>query len=157
MKGYVSQKMKTVSKNTYIWEFDSNISVVCPNCQKEAVVKKESERQFSERECVCPHCGFKKDWNGKILSYFWNENEMFDPAFHYSLFFQTSCKGHNLWAFNREHINFLKNWIGADLREKCERDYQCHGALESTLPKWMTAKKNRATVLKALKKLRKKT
>lgn len=149
--------MKTVSKNTYIWKFASNISVVCPYCQKEAIVYKVSERQFSERKCVCAHCSFSKDWSGNSLSYFWNESEMFDPAFHYPLFFQTSCKGNNLWAFNREHITFLENWICADLREKCERDYQYHGALESTLPKWMTLKKNRVVVLDALKKLRKKT
>ncbi len=149
--------MRTVSENTYIWKFDSNISVVCPSCQNEAVVNKSSNDRFSERKCICSFCGFTKSWNGRSLTYFWNDGEMFDPAFNYPLYFQTSFKEYRLWAYNREHISFLEDWIGANLREKCALDHQYHGSLESTLPKCMTAKKNRAALLKALIKLIKKT
>jgi Zn ribbon nucleic-acid-binding protein len=149
--------MRTESENTYIWKFDSNISVVCPSCQKEAIVNKLQEKQFSERKCVCSNCGFAKTWNGKSLTYFWHESEMVDPAFNLPLFFQTTFKNKNLWAFNREHISFLEKWIAAEVREKCERDHQYHGSLESTLPKWMTSRKNRGDILKALNKLKNKT
>ena len=82
---------------------------------------------------------------------------MFDSAFHYRLFYQSNAKGNHIWSFNREHITFLEDWIEAKHREKGMLKHPYHGSLETTLPKWMTAHKNRDAVLKALTKLKAKT
>ena len=149
--------MRTKSRNISIHKFENNISVECPKCKKEAIVSKKDEKYFSERKCICTNCGFSNQWKGDSLSYFWHEGEMFDPAFHYRLFYQSNIKGNHIWAFNRKHITFLEDCIKAKLREKAMPNHQYHGSLEATLPKWMTAHKNREAVLKALKKIKAKT
>jgi predicted RNA-binding Zn-ribbon protein involved in translation (DUF1610 family) len=149
--------MRVKSKQTSVYQFEDHISVECPKCAKEAIVTRKDDALFSERNCRCGHCGFSNEWNGDCLSYFWHEGEMFDPAFHYKLFFQSNVKGHQLWAFNRKHLSFLENWVGANLREKSDQNNCVPSTLETRLPKWMISHKNREAVLKALKKLKSKS
>jgi hypothetical protein len=58
-------------------------------------------------------------------------------------------------VLNREHLDFLEQFIQADLREE-RMPERSSRRLSSALPPWMLAAKNRDDVVRALKKLRSK-
>jgi hypothetical protein len=60
-----------------------------------------------------------------------------------------------MWAYNREHIAFLKLHIEAKLRERNGQEL-ANKSLGSRLPKWMNSKKNREPLLKSLTELQNK-
>jgi hypothetical protein len=72
-----------------------------------------------------------------------------------SLWLQTPCCGHILWAFNYAHLSYLESYVEAEQRDRTQTTYGwSNSSLASRLPKWMIASKNRDDVLKAIKKLR---
>lgn len=60
-----------------------------------------------------------------------------------------------LWAYNYEHLEYMENHIGAELRHRHATQNQFR-SLGAILPKWMTAKKNRKEVLNTIKMLKQK-
>ncbi|MEO6133505.1 MAG: hypothetical protein ABIP35_00035, partial [Ginsengibacter sp.] len=60
-----------------------------------------------------------------------------------------------LWAYNLEHLDFLRGHIEATLRERNGQEL-LNKSLGSRLPKWMTAKKNREPLLKKISELQNK-
>jgi len=68
----------------------------------------------------------------------------------YPLYFLDYLDGEPIWALNREHLEYLINYIEADLRvERWGKYGQSWG-----IPKFMKLAKNRSRVLKILKRLR---
>lgn len=59
------------------------------------------------------------------------------------LWFTASFKDHVLWAYNREHLEFLRDYVQGMLRE---REPNHNGSLVSRLPAWMKSAKNRETL-----------
>lgn len=78
-----------------------------------------------------------------------------DPFFHLPLWLTINCCDNLLWAYNYEHLNFLKTHVEAKLRERNTQEMS-NKSLGSRLPKWMISKKNRETILKALTQLQNK-
>ncbi len=73
-----------------------------------------------------------------------------DPSFGCDLWYMTPCMGHLLWAFNEEHLRFLRSYVSVSLRQ---RDPGRNASLASRLPGWMLSGKNRAEVLKCIDRL----
>jgi hypothetical protein len=61
--------------------------------------------------------------------------------------------GELLWAYNREHLDFLEQHVAAKLRERNGFNFNVK-SIGARLPKWMTAANNREAVLKTMEKLR---
>ena len=72
--------------------------------------------------------------------------------FHLPLWQTINCCNNIFWAYNYEHLEFLKNHIESKLRER-NLDEISNKSIGSRLPKWMTSKKNRETVLKIIQQL----
>jgi len=70
----------------------------------------------------------------------------------YPLYFLDYLDGEPIWALNREHLDYLINYIEADLRKEPHGKYGQSWAI----PKFMKLAKNRNRVLKVLKRLHKK-
>jgi hypothetical protein len=70
-----------------------------------------------------------------------------------SLWLKTNCCGNTLWAYNKEHLDFLESYVSASIREQVPN---INKSLASRLPTWIKSAKNRETVLKCINKLRKK-
>ncbi len=119
------------SYDTYLSEFSNEIILECINCGASAILK--------NKRIICEKCGFNK-----ILT----ENS----TYSYNLWFSMDCCGEELWAYNRKHLNFLKEHVEATLRERNDLPFS-NKSLGSRLPKWMTSSKNRENVLKAIEKL----
>jgi Zn ribbon nucleic-acid-binding protein len=167
--------METRTKNSYqtfVYDFIKfDILVVCPSCSKSAIVKTNNFTYLNRNEdkikVVCTNCGFNKRLNEKpesILSA--NQNKIItgryiviggtvDPFFHMPLWFRTSFNSNELWAYNKEHIEFLKQHIEAKLRERNGQEL-ANKSLGSRLPKWINTKNNREPLLKALTELQSK-
>lgn len=97
---------------------------------------------------TCPGCSYTN-----YIPVIWRpdpKNEPCDPHFGYRLWLQTRCVGEILWAYNEEHLAFLRGYVGADLRE---REPNANATLASRLPKWLQSAKNRDGVLRAVRRL----
>ena len=116
-----------------------------PQKQENVPFVKGSAGPFLPRRLVCAQCGYVKDWDGQ-------EIPMYDPHdwyFRQPLWLQIACCGEVLWALNKEHLDFLEEFISAGLREAYP-----NGTMASRLPEWMKSAKNREAVLKCIRKLR---
>jgi hypothetical protein len=70
-----------------------------------------------------------------------------DPYLRLPLWLRTEIRGHVLWAYNRKHLEFLQQYIQADLRQRVPNR---NASLASRLPVWMKSAKLRADVVSAL-------
>lgn len=147
-----------------IYSYMDEILVECPRCRACArVFRREPDenaathlRCFQPRRVVCESCGFTKDWQGNSLHFDGYADPMRDSYFRLSLWLQTPCCGHTLWAYNRRHLRLIEDYVQADLREHT-RDPKwgwSNQALANRLPEWMIIAKHREPVLKAIAKLK---
>lgn len=128
----------------------------CPNCGSkwlEAELKLQSGKPSENAvEATCKVCH-----QTSYLNLNWTQddypNEPFDPFFKFPLWLQTSCVGQILWTYNKKHLDYLKSYVEADLRDD---DFRMKWSMISNLPKWIILAKNRDKVLKAIVKLNKK-
>ena len=155
--------METRTKHTYrthLYHFIHDILVVCPNCSGKALVNTNGYAVFQAEaknvRAVCGKCGY-----GKLLDQLPTRGKHLiigapvDPFFHLPLWLQLELGEHLLWAYNHEHLDFLEQHVGAKLRERNGFKYEVK-SIGARLPRWMTAKGNRETVLKAIEKLKSK-
>lgn len=157
------------SYQTYVDDFIKfDILVTCPNCSKQAVVKTGdfSFRKTNENgiKVICTNCGYNKKLPEKPGSILFSSNKKvitsrwyviggaIDPFFQLPLWLKTDYNNHTLWAYNREHLNFLQEHIEATLRERNGQEL-ANKSLGSRLPKWMMSKTNRESLLKKIGEL----
>ncbi|MBF0269439.1 MAG: hypothetical protein HQL44_12695 [Alphaproteobacteria bacterium] len=145
--------------------------VACPQCGK----RTELFYRNQEVRLACLMCGHSR--NMGCLS-----NPEGDPAivngtpgvdftasrFSWSLaawksvrlWLRTPCCGEELWAYNLEHLLYLKAYITASLRERRQERRTPKSplawqntALISRMPQWMKDRRNRDAILSAIAKL----
>lgn len=116
-------------------EFADNILVECPGCKR--CTKMTWAPNKSTPKFVCQKCGLVGGLEFSDIS----------------LWLMTSCCGNILWAYNKEHLDFLERYVSAYIREQVPIINQ---SLASRLPTWIKSAKNRDSVLKCINKLRRK-
>lgn len=130
------------------------ISVVCPHCEHEALVL-AGEHPGDEARFVCSHCGKSKE--GGSVDRVIRIGEPFDCYFGFPLWLSTDFKGHRLFAYNRSHLRFLREFVEDPLRERAPDEHGwSNQSLQSRLPKWMLSAANREGILRKLEDLEKK-
>jgi len=135
-----------------IEQFSDLFLVRCPRCEACArVTLKEpppigKSALFSPRRVTCRQCGYSKDWQGKSIARFGT----YDWYFRLPLWLQTTCCGESFWAFNNAHLDFIEDFVGAELRGNALH----HHALATRLPGWMVQAKNRDEIMKAIARLK---
>lgn len=158
----------TRTKDTYqhyLDDFMRDIYVICPACVRQALVKSPAfdarNKDDTVVKLVCANCGHNKRFdekpvvilsasaNNTITGRYFIVGSAIDPYFHLPLWLTTNSCNETLWAYNYAHLDFLKRHVEAKLRERNTHEMLNKG-LASRLPKWMTSKKNRADVLKAI-------
>jgi hypothetical protein len=151
---------------TFLEEFINEMVVVCPQCENKAfVVSNPNNRQ--ETKLTCTHCGFSKFWNGHandfLYSHEWSGysgillGQPVDCYFKLPLWYTSNFRGYVLFAYNLNHLSFLKDFIENKLRERTESESGWrNSSLESRLPKWMQSSKNREGLIKRIDELRRK-
>ncbi len=152
---------------TSIWDFSTNFLVICPNCTKMAQVISDWKIENEPAKFSCLHCGRTKELYINKSTYMFTPSlgapekgtvcigAPFDWYFHYPLWLQQLCCGHVLWAQNKEHLEWMKQYISAKIRIQKKDEllgYNNH-SLAARLPKWIQSASNRPKLLKAIEKL----
>ena len=148
-------KKRFTDPQTTIWDYFDEIDVVCPDCGSKGKVAKLSEVRdiFAPRRFTCLECGKNKNWVKSSIS----RPETEDPYFGFSLWYQMNCCGHNLFALNLEHLEFLESYVAAELRERgMEKEGWGvrNATMASRLPQWVKDKKNRREILRTISKMK---
>lgn len=143
-----------VDTGTKVYDLGDEFLVACPKCSGRGLITylderptRASERFFAPRRFVCHNCMNRAEWLGKQISV----GGPMDWYFRFPLWLQTPCCGETLWAYNLEHLEMLRSYVNATLRERTKKG---RNSFLSKLPKWIGAAKNRKEILKALDKLR---
>lgn len=123
--------------------------VECPSCSKVAriTVLVELKPQANLTCLACGHVSSKLIRQKRGLTIL---GAPIDPYFHLPLWLKADCCGERLWAYNRRHLAFLKEFVGAKLRDVGTTG---HRNLGNKLPKWMLLAKNRDDVLRVIARL----
>jgi len=134
------------------------INEMCDNCNRHfrLDIDDESQQHFKVLNVTCSYCNhLKQGTMQKInLKYQLEYSEIkngIEPYFGFPLYYQTSFDGKVIWAYNRNHLVYLIEYIDADIRETirvCQS-----GKASYFLPKFMTLAKNRNQIVKLLKRL----
>ncbi len=132
--------------------YRKGVLVECPRCRECAYVTPPSE---VAARITCGACGHSKELENE--SGWSSSDEVRYGRDHYSksqLWLQVRCCDERLWALNREHVEWLEGYVGADLRSRDIGDGCINSCLNSRIPKWMSSKKNRQQVLAGIEKLK---
>jgi len=132
--------------NLQLSDFTDKVLVVCPKCGKKAVVNKEEDAILSCYECH--YISNKPDENNEK-----RYSMTTDYWFGCELWLQAAFKTEVFRANNYEHLAYMKEYIGAGLRERNNREFF---TLVEKLPNFIKSAKNRDKLLKLIEKLEKK-
>lgn len=129
----------------------------CPDCGKPIFREQKNLTKPSETLRVrCSYCKYETDYKPNVECCHPKANlkgQKGDPFFGYALWLQTEVKGHLFWAYNREHLEEIKAFVQADLRER-QSTYLM--TMTARLPQFIKEAKNREHILKAIEVLLKK-
>ena len=133
--------------------FNAAVNRNCDNCGKPIMVLVPNNlKKVKSLDVSCPHCEAKRTYVPVNTDYrlVYSNSEAGDPVFNLPLWFQSEIKGQLFWAYNREHLTEIRNYVAARLRE---RQTLTHTTMVERLPDFVKAAKNRATVLRTIDKL----
>ena len=130
----------------------------CPCCGDQIYEMKDNlKKPLKELSSTCLKCGFKAEYTPNVYAYKYVpeiKGMKGDPFFKLPLRLQTNVKGNLFWAYNREHLEQIREYVDADLREI--RSLYSR-SMFAWLPKFIKDAKNREAVLKAISQLQKNT
>lgn len=131
----------------------------CPECERHVRVDIDGNYGGAVLNVTCPHCkamvpAKTKKADNPTCHYGVNIDglSVTEPNFGYELYFLSSFKGKAVFAYNRRHLQYLIDFIGADLREKPTR----LGGITRHVPTFMKLAENRKDMLKILGRLQQK-
>jgi hypothetical protein len=134
-----------------LYDFSDEYLVVCPQCQGCAQVcplAPPATDYRAPRRVTCQSCSYTKDWHGTTITL----GNPTDSYFGLPLWLQTEVGDRTLWAYNDRHLQFIKAFVQATIRERSEHPGQGwrNQSVISRLPEWIKLAKNRKRVLKAI-------
>lgn len=152
-------------------DFTNRIDVVCPRCEKKAIVigaslnttmaEHEEKVRFS-----CGGCGYAVKYANtpKLIVYINSRgipkysriifrNEPIDPFFGFTVWYRLETVYGLLWAYNLDHLLVIEAYISDPLRQRNGLEYR-NNSLASRLPKWVSSAKNRTYLLKIIGRMK---
>ncbi|MFG2343930.1 hypothetical protein [Streptomyces phaeochromogenes] len=154
------QRFRDAQETKY--HFIDHVLVRCPKCAGIAhvapvtpVAEDAVPSVFTRRRLVCRACGRSRDAAGGGFCLFRGRGEAADPYFGLPLWLQTEMRHGWLWAYNPEHLELIRKFVQAPLRERAPWDAQVKKmTLVARLPTWIKSAKNRDEVLRAIDRIR---
>ncbi|MDT0267429.1 hypothetical protein RM844_14150 [Streptomyces sp. DSM 44915] len=138
------------------------VLVSCPGCARAArVVRAPGDTAAggpilrSPRRLVCGGCGLSRRWDGHLgrLSPGAAQPAK-DPYFGQPLWLQVQTRHGWLWAYNLEHLDLLRHFVQATLRERATwYDTRQRMTLVARLPAWLKRARNREEILRAIARM----
>ncbi|MEV5609588.1 hypothetical protein [Streptomyces sp. NPDC052225] len=145
------------------YDFLDSVMVRCPACEKAARVvpaPREPGPQvlslFRPRRLVCLNCGLSRTWSGRCVALArGTSGPATDPYFGLPLWLQTETRHGWLWAYDLEHLDLIRRFAEATLRERAP--WYDHGrkmTLVARLPVWVKRAGNRDEIVRAVDRIR---
>lgn len=143
-------------------DFLVSVLVRCPGCEKVAHVGTapdptgvRDQSLFAPRRLVCRNCGLAKEWNrGSVVLHRDRHKSATDPYFDVRLWLQTETRHGWVWAYNLEHLDLIRRFVQAPLREGIPWHEQGRRmTVVARLPAWIQQAKNRDEVLRAIARI----
>ncbi|TDQ76602.1 hypothetical protein [Sphingobacterium yanglingense] len=148
-------------------DFTDPIDVVCPRCEKKALVRGAglyltAARHEEKVRFACVACGYAIKYGntpkvvvganhrvGARYSRILYLNGPVDPFFGFALWYCITANEGLLWAYNLEHLSVIEAYVRDALRERNGIPYQ-NDSIASRLPKWVSSAQNREYVLRLI-------
>ncbi|MDV9168969.1 hypothetical protein R6V09_02290 [Streptomyces sp. W16] len=138
-------------------DFASSILVRCPRCERIAHFEQRpytppdaDGRRYPHTRLVCRSCGLCRIDKGPR-----RPSLRTGGPYYPALWLRTGTRHGELWAYNLQHLDLIRRFVAADLRERAPWYDTGHKmTLVARLPAWMKSAKNRAEVLRAVDRLR---
>ncbi|MBL1066558.1 zinc ribbon domain-containing protein [Streptomyces sp. 7-21] len=146
-----------------VWEFLDVVLVRCPRCAQAARIirppgdeKHQTLTMFRPRRLVCRGCGLSRIWKGHSITLSRSTTEpATDPYLGLPLWLQTETRHGWLWAYNPEHLDLIRRYVQAPLRERANRyDDGSRKSLIARLPAWIKRAHHRDEILRAVDRIR---
>ncbi|KPE49519.1 hypothetical protein [Chryseobacterium indologenes] len=149
----MSDKIRFTDQNKTISDFYDEVWVVCTVCGQKAFAK--TDREQKKARLFCPACGYNKETSMEscIFGYKALSIRAAHVYFGAELWLQHSFKDDIFCAYNGPHLEYLENYIAADLREHKDRT---HFTLLEKLPRFYHEAKNRKSLLAIIERLKNK-
>lgn len=120
----------------------------CYQCGRSLEKKIAGPKHSYEHKLTCTGC--KCEMVEKIQWYKEPNVKARDPFFGIKLWFVSNIKGNEFWAYNREHLSFINDYVTAKIRK---REPNRNSSLVSRLPDWLLSAKNRSAVANEIGKM----
>lgn len=128
----------------------------CDNCGNkiEATIPNNKEK-VEELTIPCQHCGIVRTYKPRNEQYklVYKNSGKGDSVFNLPLWFQCEVRENLFWAYNKEHLVEIKNYVSSKLRE---RQNMTRTTMVERLPNFIKDAKNRSSIIKAIDRLLKK-
>lgn len=137
-------------------KFRPKIDFNCPDCGNQINQNLAITNEKVEKIAIsCEKCHSQHHIKPKYseIEYIYDNKEITEPYFGCPLWLQTNFKDDILWAFNREHLEHIRKYVVAKLRE---RQFSGSQSLVERLPQFIKSAKNRDEILKSIAKLQSK-
>jgi len=141
------------SQKNKIETFDQEIKFYCSNCAEKVVSFIKDVK--SKKELVkikCPSCKITNAHKPRYIKKEWvyKSDENGDPFLNLPLWLSINVKRNVFWAYNHQHLQYLKSFIEAKLRTRHNEPYT---SMVEKLPNWIKSEKNRKELIKQIEKL----
>jgi hypothetical protein len=145
------------SQNGRKESFAIELKCHCSHCASELKVEMYDVNEKKETIAVkCSNCGKTENYTPRNISLERIYESPGNPTENYfglPLWLNAHFRGNVFWAFNYEHLEYLKQYISAELREKNGRT---HWTMVEKLPNWIKSSKNRDKIVKLISELERK-
>ena len=135
------------------------VSVKCRECHAPIQHSAPWDGVWKKLGTRCLACGDTCEYEASITKHALHQGQMTDPVFGLPLWLQKEFRGDLFWAYHHEHLDLLRQYIGAQLRERGitpRNTIRKNSAMLSRLPTFMTKAGHRAALLKLIAQLQEK-
>lgn len=130
-------------------DYQAFVNIPCGNCGSSMVFSSKPVKQISPNICLtCTTCKQERAYEPKWFRY--KKDHAKDPYFGLDIYLQIAVKNHTLWLYNVKHLQYLRDYVAATLREDDNRHKY---SMITNLPQWVKSAKNRDLILKKLHSL----
>ena len=120
----------------------------CGNCGNDLRYEEITKAPPKTKVVQCAVCNSTKEYPTEYEKIYASNNIAIDPHLGLPLWLQTSVQQNLLWAYNHDHLQHMKAFVSAKLRDSTS-------SYARKLPEFITSAKNRTKVMKAIEKLEK--
>lgn len=122
----------------------------CGYCGSHLTFNKTVNKYQEKIEVKCQNCEQEKKYDVHYSLTYSDNKQATDPYFGLQLWLQIQVNDNILWAYNFDHLHYLKNYVSAKLRETVSGGKY---SLAWKLPNFIKLAKNRDKILKAITRL----